>query len=80
MLSILKTKSSNNQNQFFHFKGGVSMMLKVNIKDIENRVLNPLNEILLLSYGTDVYKVILGKIEKTVLALEKQHLNYKRWQ
>ncbi len=56
------------------------MMLKVNIKDIENRVLNPLNEILLLSYGTDVYKIILGRIEKTVLALEKQHTNYKRWQ
>jgi len=38
------------------------MLLKINIRDIEDSVLNPLNEILLLSYGTDVYKIILGKI------------------
>jgi len=56
------------------------MLLKVNIRDIEDSVLNPLNEILLLSYGTDVYKIILNKIEKIVTALERQHLIYKRWQ
>ena len=55
-------------------------MLRVNIREIEDSVLNPLNEILLLSYGTDVYKTILDKIEKIVIALERQHLIYKRWQ
>jgi len=56
------------------------MLLKVNIRDIEDSVLNPLNEILLLSYGTDMYRMILGRIEKIVTALEKQHLIYRRWQ
>ena len=56
------------------------MLLRINIRDIEDRVLNPLNEILLLSYGTDMYKQILGRIEKIVTTLESQHTIYKRWQ
>ncbi len=58
----------------------VAMLVRINIRDIEDRVLNPLNEILLLSYGTDMYKQILGRIEKIVTTLESQHLIYKRWQ
>ena len=57
------------------------MTLKVNIEDIENRVLDPLNEILLLSYGTDVYKAILRKIEHDIRKIEKQHQkNDQYWQ
>lgn len=56
------------------------MVLRIDIRDIEDKVLSPLNEILLLSYGTEMYKHILGRIEKIVTTLESQHLIYKRWQ
>ncbi len=56
------------------------MVSKANLREIEDKVLNPLNEILLLSYGTELYRLILHKIEKTVYHLEKQKLIYRRWQ
>ncbi len=54
-------------------------MLKLNIKDIQDSILVPLNEVLLLSYGTDVYRQILLDIEKIVRDLENQHVTAKLW-
>jgi len=54
--------------------------MKLNLKDIKDSILNPLNEILLLSYGTEVYQQILLDIEKIVKDLEKQHLSNQLWQ
>ncbi len=50
------------------------------IKDIEERILLPLNEILVLSYGTEVYRQILLNIERIIHDLERRRLLTKIWQ
>ena len=55
-------------------------MLKLDIKDIQDSILEPLNEILLLSYGTEIYRQILIDIEKIIKELEEQHHINKSWQ
>ncbi len=50
------------------------------IKDIEERILVPLNEILVLSYGTEVYRQILLNIERIIHDLERRRLLTKIWQ
>ena len=54
------------------------MTIKVNISHLEDRILNPLNSILLLSYGSDVYKDVVKEIRRVVAVLEKEHLITKR--
>ena len=54
------------------------MTIKVNISHLEDRILNPLNSILLLSYGSDVYKDVEKEIQRVVSVLEEEHLNTKR--
>lgn len=56
------------------------MVIKLCLKEIEDGLLTPLNEILLLSYGTEIYQQILRNIEDIVKDLEKQHLNRTSWQ
>ena len=55
-------------------------MVKLSVKDIQDSILIPLNEVLLLSYGTEVYRQILLDIEKIVRDLEHQHVSNKLWQ
>jgi hypothetical protein len=55
-------------------------VVRLDIKDIQESILEPLNEILLLSYGTEVYRQILGDIEQIVKELEKQHQAKHFWQ
>ncbi len=55
-------------------------MLRLDIKDIQDSILAPLNEILLLSYGTEVYRQILIDIEKIIKELESQHQVDNLWQ
>lgn len=49
-------------------------MREMDIKEIEDEVLKPLNDILLLSYGTEVYGQVLDKIKKTIYTLEQQRI------
>lgn len=55
-------------------------MVRLDISEIQDNILEPLNEILLLSYGTEVYHQILLDIEKTIKELEKQHHVENLWQ
>ncbi len=54
------------------------MTVKVDISQLEDQVLNPLNGILMLSYGSDTYKEIEQEIRRIVAVLEKKHLINKR--
>ncbi len=55
-------------------------MVRLNLQDIQESILEPLNEILLLSYGTEVYRQILVDIEQIIKELERQHQVNKLWQ
>ncbi len=52
----------------------------MDLRDIRESILQPLNEILLLSYGTDVYRQILVNIEHIINELEQQHKQNSQWQ
>lgn len=57
------------------------MVIRLDLKEIEKGILNPLNEILLLSYGTEIYHEILKNIERIVKEMEDQHsVTSKSWQ
>ncbi len=60
-------------------KGGAKL-LTLDIKDIQDCIIEPLNEILLLAYGTEVYRQILVDIEKIIKELECQHQVDNLWQ
>jgi hypothetical protein len=55
-------------------------VVKLDIKDIQEGILQPLNEILLLSYGTEVYRQILVDIQQIIKELERQHQANNLWQ
>ncbi len=56
------------------------MVLKLDLQEIEEGILTPLNEILLISYGTEIYRQILLNIEQIVKDLERQHEKKTSWQ
>ncbi len=52
--------------------------MKVTISHLEDQILNPLNNILLLSYGNNVYKDVEKEIRRVIAVLEKEHLITKK--
>ncbi len=56
------------------------MMLELNVKDTQNNILDSLNEILLLTYGTKAYHQILSAIKEAVKDIEQKHTTVKYWQ
>ena len=56
------------------------MAIQLDLKEIEEGILAPLNEILQISYGTEVYRQILLSLEQIVRDLEKQHSKNVFWQ
>ena len=56
------------------------MAIQLDLKEIEEGILNPLNEILMISYGTEIYRQILLSLERIVRDLEKRHSNSIFWQ
>jgi hypothetical protein len=54
------------------------MLAKINIAQLEDELLNPLNDILMLTYGTRLYRTVEKEISRIVAALEKEHLIHKR--
>jgi hypothetical protein len=54
------------------------MTVQINIARLEDQVLNPLNDILMLCYGKDVYKDVEKEIRRVVVALEEEHLFHRR--
>ncbi len=54
------------------------MTIKIDISKLEDRILNPLNNILLLSYGNNVYRDVEKQIRQVIRVLEKKHLINKR--
>ena len=49
------------------------MVVRINISQLEDRILNPLNNILLLSYESNCYKDVEKEIQRVVSVLEKEH-------
>jgi hypothetical protein len=54
------------------------MTVQVDISNLEDKVLNSLNSILLITYGSVVYKDVEKEIRRVVAILEKEHLIRKR--
>lgn len=54
------------------------MIVKIDISNQEDKVLNSLNSILLITYGSVVYKDVEKEIRRVVTILEKEHLIRKR--
>lgn len=54
------------------------MIFHIDVAKLEDQVLNPLNCILLLCYGNDVYKDVEKEIRRIVSVLEKKNLINKR--
>ena len=55
-------------------------MLEHSVNELQNNILNSLNEILLLVYGTDAYHEILSAIKKAVHDTEQRHKTTRFWQ
>jgi hypothetical protein len=54
------------------------MTVQVDISNLEDKVLNSLNSILLITYGSVVYKDVEKEIRRVVSIMEKEHLIRKR--
>jgi hypothetical protein len=54
------------------------VVINVKVQDLEDQLLNPLNSILLLVYGQEVYKQVEKEVRRVVGVLEKEHLINKR--
>ena len=54
------------------------MTVQIDISQLEDQVLNPLNNIMLLSYGNDVYKNVEAEVRRIIFVLEREHLINKR--
>lgn len=54
------------------------MTVQIDISDLEDKVLNSLNSILLLTYGSLHYKNVEKEVRRVVAALEKEHLIRRR--
>jgi hypothetical protein len=54
------------------------MTIQVDISNLEDEVLNSLNSILLITYGSDVYKDVEKEIRRVVATMENAHLIHKR--
>jgi len=54
------------------------MTVQIDISDLEDKVLNSLNSILLLSYGSLQYKDVEKEVRRVVAILEKEHLIRRR--
>ncbi|MBI5787607.1 MAG: hypothetical protein HZA78_01960 [Candidatus Schekmanbacteria bacterium] len=54
------------------------MWRKINISQLEDKVLNPLNDILILVYGTRLYQPIEKEVTRIVSVLEQEHLIRQR--
>ena len=54
------------------------MSVKVNKSHLEDRIINPLNNILLLSYGSDIFKDVELEIQRVVTVLEQASIIKKR--
>jgi hypothetical protein len=50
------------------------MTVQIDISDLEDKVLNSLNSILLITYGNNIYKDVEKEIRRIVTILEKEHL------
>lgn len=56
------------------------MAINVKLKEIEEGILTPLTEILLMCYGTDMYRQILLSLERIIKDLEKRQAKEIFWQ
>ncbi len=54
------------------------MTVQIDISNLEDKVLNSLNSILLITYGSGMYKDVEKEIRRVVATLEKAHLIRKR--
>jgi hypothetical protein len=54
------------------------MTIQVDISNLEDKVLNSLNSILLITYGSVLYKDVEKEIRRVVTILEEEHLIRKR--
>jgi hypothetical protein len=54
------------------------MTIQVDISNFEDKVLNSLNSILLITYGSSGYKDVEKEIRRVVTTLENAHLIRKR--
>jgi hypothetical protein len=54
------------------------MTVQMDISNFEDKVLNSLNSILLITFGSDMYKDVEKEIQRIVTILEKKHLIRKR--
>jgi hypothetical protein len=52
---------------------------KFEFSQIEQELLLPLKEFLLIAYGTDTYRQVLKSLEQMIIELELQHKSYIRW-
>jgi hypothetical protein len=54
------------------------MTVQIDKSQLEDMILNPLNSILLLSYGSEIYKKVEREIQRIVTVLEQKKLINKR--
>jgi hypothetical protein len=54
------------------------MTINIDISQLEDEILNSLNNIILVSYGSDVYKEVEKEVRRIVTVLEKKHLINER--
>jgi uncharacterized radical SAM superfamily protein len=54
------------------------MSAQINVAQLEYKVLNPLNDILMPTYGTKLYRGMEKEVRRIVTVLEKERLIHKR--
>lgn len=54
------------------------MLAQINVARLEDEILNPLNDILMVAYGTSLYGTVEKEVRRIVCVLEKEHLIHKR--
>ena len=59
-------------------KEGYQMWLRINIKQLEDKILNPLNDILIMAYGSEFYSPLEKEVRRIVNVLEKEQLIHQR--
>jgi hypothetical protein len=56
----------------------MTMTINIDISQLEDEILNSLNSIILVSYGSDIFKEVEKEVLRIVATLEKAHLINKR--
>jgi hypothetical protein len=72
-------KASDSVPENYGHKGGREGEVSFDMEQIEQDILCPLNEVLVVAYGTPEYRAILKALEQMVIGLEAQHKPFRRW-